>query len=245
MYITENPSSTGNATNSMNFMALKRMQRVWIALFLIAVVALSFAPVAILGSAIGWPASLRNPAASQLAAIAAKADTVAFGYALYALYSLAIAPVAVIVAWRVTALHGPWSALIISFGALSAIARLIGILRWLTVMPVLATSYTNGDAASRTTTEMIFNSINAYGGGIGEMLGVALFGGLWLLVAMIAALRNRAIPMWLSVFGVVAALMQLALLSPLLGVASVVPIAAAVTVFIIWLTAFAVTLVRK
>jgi hypothetical protein len=232
-------------TKANDLKSLPRHQRYLLAAFLVIVALLAFAPVGILGPAIGWPASLRNPAATQLSAIAANAEAVTFGYGVYALYSLAILPVAVIVAWRVTGLRGPWAALIVGFGALSAIARLIGILRWLTVMPTLAKSHASGDAATQSTTEQIFNAVNAYGGGIGELLGVALFGGLWLLFAMIAAVRNAQLPLWLSVLGLIAALMQLALFLPALGIASPVPVAIAVTIFVIWLLAFTVVLARR
>ncbi len=206
---------------------------------------LAFAPVGILGPAIGWPASLRNPAATQLAAIAAKADAVALGYGVYALYSLAILPVAVIVAWRVCDFRGPLAATVIGVAALSALARLIGILRWLTVMPELAKSHAAGDATVQATTVQIFSAINAYGGGIGELLGVALLGGLWLLLAMIGAIRNGSLPLWLSVFGLVSALLQLALVLPAVGIATPVPVAIAVTSFALWLIAFAVVFVRS
>ena len=216
--------------------------RLGIALFLIVEALLAFAPLAVLGPSIGWPASLRNPAAQQLAAIAAAPTALTLGYSVYLLYSLAILPVAVIVAWRVTGLTGKLSALIIALGALSALSRVIGILRWLTVMPMLASTYASGDSATRAAIELIFSAINSYGGGIGEILGVALFGGLWLLVAMVAALRSHTLPIWLTVFGIVAALLQLALASPTLGIGVQVPVAISVTVFVLWLLAFAAQL---
>jgi Domain of unknown function (DUF4386) len=218
---------------------LTRTTRIGLALFLLIEALLAFAPVAILGPAIGWPASLRNPAAQQLTAIAAAPSALVLGYGVYLLYSLAIAPVAIVVAWRVTHLRGPMAAMIVSFGALSAIARAIGILRWLTVMPALAVSYAAADAPTRATFEAVFNALNSYGGGIGELLGVALFGGLWLLIAMIAAIQSKCLPLWLSAFGIVAALLQIALVAPALGVATPVPVAMAVTVFVLWLIAFA------
>jgi len=49
---------------------------------LIADALLSFAPLVVLGAAIGWPASLGKPAAEQLAAIHANAGMVALGYGL-------------------------------------------------------------------------------------------------------------------------------------------------------------------
>lgn len=216
-----------------------RASRLAIALFLLIEALLAFAPVAILGPAIGWPASLRNSAAQQLTAIAAAPNALMLGYGVYLLYSLAIAPVAIVVAWRVADVRGPMAAMIVAFGALSALARVIGILRWLTVMPVLAVSYATADGTTRGMIETVFTALNSYGGGVGELLGVALFGGVWLLMAMIAALQSRRLPLWLSVFGIVAALLQIALFAPAFGVAAPAPVAIAVTAFALWLIAFA------
>ena len=219
--------------------------RIGIAAFLIVEVILAFAPLAILGPAIGWPASLRNSAAQQMVAIASEPTAVTLGYGLYLGYSVAILPVAIIVAWRVTGLRGKLSALIIGLGALSALSRVIGILRWLTVMPLLAGSYATSDVAQRASIELTFSAINSYGGGIGEVLGVALFGGLWLFTAMIAALVKRSLPLWLTLFGFVAALLQLVLALPAFGVSVQIPVAIAVTTFVVWLTALAVYVMFK
>jgi hypothetical protein len=227
-------------TQPSQFAPISSRKRYGMALLIACVAALAFAPLAILGPAIGWPASLRNTAAAQLTAIAANASAVALGYGVYALYSLAIFPLAVVVAWRVIDLHSPWAAIIIGFGALSALARVVGILRWLTVMPVLSKSHATGDPAVQATNAQIFDAINAYGGGIGELLGVALFGGLWLLIAMLVALKTCALPKWLCTLGIGSALLQLAIFAPAFGIASPIPVAAAVTSFAVWLIAFAV-----
>jgi hypothetical protein len=49
-------------------------------------------------------------------------------------------------------------------------------------MPVLAAAYTSPDtpAALRPLIEVTYTGLNAYGGGLGELLGVQLFGGLWM-----------------------------------------------------------------
>jgi hypothetical protein len=52
-------------------------------------------------------------------------------------------------------------------------------------------------------------------------------------------IQSKRLPLWLSAFGIVAALLQLALFAPALGVAAPVPVAMAVTVFVLWLIAFA------
>jgi hypothetical protein len=116
----------------------------------IAEALLSLAPVVVLGAAIGWPASLDAPAAQQLAAVGAAPDAVRLGYVLYLLYSMAVAPLLIVLAARTWgSLAHPAAATVAAFAALSALARCIGILRWLTVMPVLAQAHDGADPATR------------------------------------------------------------------------------------------------
>lgn len=97
-----------------------------LAALLVAEALLALAPMAVLGPAIGWPASLNAPAAQQLAAIAAAPGAVTQGYALYLLYSLLIAPLMILLAARsFGSLAQPLAATVAAFGALSALARRI------------------------------------------------------------------------------------------------------------------------
>jgi hypothetical protein len=215
-------------------------------LLLIAEALLSFAPVLILGAAIGWPASLDKPAAEQLAAIGANADAVALGYGLYLLYSILVAPLMIGMAARCFGgLHGPLAMTVAAFGALSALARAIGILRWLTVMPALASSYAAADPAARAQIELVFSAITEYGGGIGEMLGVSLFMALSLGTLCVAALVCGGLPRWLAALGGVSAAMLAALALPALRIEVHMPVAAAVSVLSLWMLAAGVWLLRQ
>ncbi len=212
---------------------------------LIVVALLSFAPVAILGAAIGWPASLRNPAAQQLAAIAAQPDGVAFGYAVYLLYSILIAPVMIGLAARTFGgLSQPLAATVVVFGALSALARAIGILRWLTVMPPLATAHANADPALRNQIEWLFIGLNDYGGGIGEVLGVSIFMAVSVGTLAAGALLRGGLPRWLAVLGLLSALLLAGLALPALRGPDWVPVAAAVSLLSVWMLAAGVWLLR-
>lgn len=217
--------------------------RLLIAALFITTAVLSFLPIAILGPAIGWPASLRAPAAEQLAAIAAAPTAVAAGYGVYLLYSILILPVMVLLAHRACdRLWRPVAAVIVGFAVLSVLARSIGILRWLTVMPALARQHAGESPARRQTIEMIFSAVSTYGGGIGELLGVSLFMGLSLGLAMLAALAYQTLPRWLCIFGLVSAAMLLSLFLPALGIALQIPIALAVTTVSVWMLAAGVVL---
>ncbi len=213
---------------------------------LIADALLSFAPVAILGAAIGWPASLGKPAAEQLTAIHANAGMVALGYGVYLLYSILVAPVMIGLAAKVFGgLQRPVAATVAAFGALSALARAIGILRWLTVMPALATAHAAADPATRGQIELVFTAVTRYGGGIGEVLGVALFMALALGTLCVAALSSGGMPRWLAGLGLASTVLLVGLLLPAFGAVDVVPVAAAVSVLSVWMLAAGVWALRR
>jgi Domain of unknown function (DUF4386) len=190
------------------------------ALLLIVASLLSFAPMVILGPAIGWPASLRNPAADQLMAIARSPQAVALGYGVYLLYSVLLLPV-----------------MVVAFTAISVLARCIGILRWLTVMPELAQQHAKAGEAQRSAIELVFQAVTIWGGGIGELLGVSLFMALSVGIAMAGAWLHRSLPRWLIALGAVSAVLLLAMMLPALGVAIKVPVAIAVSALTVWMLA--------
>ncbi len=215
-------------------------------ILLVAEALLSLAPVVVLGAAIGWPASLGKPAAEQLAAIAAKPDALALGYGIYLLYSVLIAPLMIALAARLAGgLNSAVGATVAAFGALSALARAIGILRWLTVMPVLATAHAVADPAARAQIELVFNAITEYGGGIGEILGVALFMALALGLLCVVAWRSRSLPRPLAALGLVSALLLASLALPSLRIDIDTPVALAVSVLSLWMLVTGVWLMRR
>jgi hypothetical protein len=205
---------------------------------LIAEGLLALAPLAILGPAIGWPASLDKPAHEQLAAIAGAPGAVTAGYGVYLLYSVLIAPVMIALAARLRGgLASPLGLTVAAFAALSTLARAIGILRWLTAMPALAAAHATSEPATRTQIELVFSALNDYGGGIGEVLGVSLFMALALGTLGVGALRGGGLPTWISVFGLVAAAALGALAVPVFGGPDVMPVAVAVSLLSAWMIA--------
>lgn len=212
-----------------------------ISLFLIFISALSFAPMVILGPAIGWPASLRNPAADQLMAIARSPQSVALGYGVYLFYSVLVLPAMALIARRVFgSLASVGAVMVVAFAAISVLARCIGILRWLTVMPELAQQHAKAADGQRSAIELVFQAVTVWGGGIGELLGVSLFMALSVGIAMAGAWVRRSLPRWLAGLGMVSALLLFSMLLPALGIAVKVPVAVAVSVLTVWMLAVGV-----
>ncbi|MFO0295388.1 MAG: DUF4386 family protein [Rhodospirillales bacterium] len=206
---------------------------------------LALAPMAILGPAIGWPASLDRPAAEQLAAIAATPGAVAAGYGVYLLYSVLIAPVMIALAAQLRGgLASPLGATVAAFAVLSTLARSIGILRWLTAMPELAAAHAVADPARRAEIELVFGALTAYGGGIGEILGVSLFMALALGTLCAGALRGGGLPNWVAAFGLVAAAALFLTVLPVFGGPDAMPVAVAVSLLSFWMLATGVRFLR-
>lgn len=170
---------------------------------------LLFIPVIILGSAINWPASLSEPPSVMLPLLIEEASAVRLGYLIYLIYSILIWPLAALTAYTLAGSTplSPMLYIASGFGGLSAIARTLGIIRWLVPMPVLAQQYTATDITpqSKEAIEVVYRMLNDYGGSIGEVLGVSFFAAFWVVLIGIAMLRSSIWPKWLGAFALVAA----------------------------------------
>ncbi len=212
---------------------------------LIAVGLLAFAPLAVLAPTIGWPASLGLPPAEQLALVQAHPAAVTLGYALYLLYSLAVAPAMLLLAHHTLGgLARPAAATVLAFASLSTLARVIGISRWLTTMPPLAAAWAAADTAGKPMVELTFLAITEFGGGVGELLGVSLFMAVSVGVFGITSWRARSLPRPLSALAVLSAVLLAALALPSLGVPVEFPVAVAVSTLSVWMVACGVWLLR-
>jgi hypothetical protein len=180
---------------------------------------LIFVPMVVLGAAINWPESLSDPADIALPRLLENEGAVRLGYVAYLIYSILFAAtMALLVRYVRGATLGVVAAVIIGFAMISALARSIGIIRWLVPAPELAESYAAVPSETeRVAIGVVFDSLNSYGGTIGEVLGVSIFAALAIGLLSIAALRSRALPVWLGVFGLIAALAVLSTAIELFG----------------------------
>jgi hypothetical protein len=200
-----------------------------------------FAPMAVLGNAIQWPDSLDYPPAKMLPLLRAQLDGVRLGYGLYLGYSLLFLVTGVLTV-RLAARSGPLGALAfiaIGAAAASARARAIGIQRWLTGSTVLAEAHAAPglSAEGRAALEAMQAAINAWGGAIGESLGVAAFAAIWALATSLLILRDRQLPAWAGLSGLaVGGVVALPALE-LFGIAPPVSIVVSTTAIQLWFMA--------
>lgn len=179
---------------------------------------LIFVPLAVLGAAIGWPASLDDPAAVALPRLLENEGAVRLGYLVYLAYSVLFLPVAIWTTRAVARADDPLVRLAIGFAVASTLARTIGILRWLTAMPELARTWVAAPPEAHPALAAVYDALNSFGGGIGEILGVSLFAAGWLACTVAAARRAAVAPSWLVLAGGVVAAVLTAPLVALLGV---------------------------
>ena len=111
--------------------------------------------------------------------------------------------------------HGPYdpnkSSLVTlsnGFAAMSAVCRSIGLCRWLFVMPTLARMYTSDDVTETTkeAIDVVYEAVNGWGGGIGELLGVSLFAASWVVCISILLIQSKKWPSWLGYLGFLVAI---------------------------------------
>lgn len=200
-----------------------------------------FAPMAVLGAAIQWPDSLDFPPAQMLPLLREQLGDVRLGYGLYLGYSLLFLVTGVLTV-RMAARPGPLGALaLIAIGAAaaSALARAIGILRWLTGSVVLAEAHAAPglSAEARAAIETMQAALNAWGGAIGESLGVAAFAAIWAIAAGALILRDRRLPVWAGVSGLVTGGLVALPALELFGIAPPVSIVLSTTAIQLWFMA--------
>lgn len=208
---------------------------------------LIFVPTVVLGAAVGWPGSLSDPASVALPRLADNEGAVRFGYAAYLLYSVLFAVTITMLARLVEGdLVKGVRRLIIGFAIASAIARSLGIVRWLAPMPELADAYsTAADDGQRYTIERLYDALNSYGGTIGEALGVGLFAAISIGLLSVGLLRSGVIPRWVGVWSVIAAVALVLGVVEFFGVDPGPLLTVTVTVVQLWFLAIGLWLLRR
>lgn len=198
----------------------------------------------ILAPAIDWPASLDLPAAEMLPLILAESGAVFAGYLSYLIHALLLIPIAALLPSALELGQGRGRAALL-LGGLAGFAKALGITRWIFLMPGLAAAYTapGADGATQAAIDTVYAAFNAYAGGVGEILGVGLFAGLWTIILGSALIGAGA--RVLGWAGIGAALMLFTTLPSVVGIEKPVLLTLSGIIWQLWTFALAVHLWRR
>ena len=94
-----------------------------------------------------------------------------------------------------------------TLGVISGIVQIIGLLRWVFVVPVIANNYvTARDPAMKEIAKSSFQTIHQFGGVmIGEHLG-QLFTIIWTIMVSIASIKLKYFTNWVSWLGIISSI---------------------------------------
>jgi hypothetical protein len=134
----------------------------------------------ILSTTINWPVSLDDPASIALPRIIQFFQPIMTGYTCYLTVGILFIPATIALNARLR-VSEPIAQATLALAIFSAVAKSIGISRWLFAMPILARAY-QIPGADKATIGVVFDMLNEYAGSIGEILGVGLLSGIWTLL---------------------------------------------------------------
>jgi hypothetical protein len=172
--------------------------------------AVSFAVAAtVLSSTFDWPDILREPGSVVLPAYAAGGTSLVWTWFATA-WTYAILGVPILLLPAVLGRRDDAALRVATtLGAASVLLSLVGFLRWVFVVPQLAQSYVTGDAATQAAVEAAWTAQHQFGGALlGEHLS-QLLAIAWSVTLSIIVVRDRVLPRWLGVAGLVVSALYL------------------------------------
>ena len=139
-----------------------------------------------------------------------------------------------------------------TFGVISIIVQLIGLLRWVFVIPVIANSYTGStDPVIQQSAIISFQTVHQLGGVLlGEHLG-QLFTVIWTIMLSVAFMKLNFFPKWVSWFGIFSAVIYFLAQAELFAtVISGFPVWSAAgmigsSLWLLWLIIIGILFIRK
>jgi hypothetical protein len=161
------------------------------------------ASFALLGKRFDYPDILRRPTSEILERFRAGGSSLIVLWWAFMLSGLLLIAGAVLLG-QVLGLGGI-VLLATTTGVLAGLVQMLGLLRWVYVVPTLARAYADPtlSAEQREVQGAVFRALHQYlGVGVGEHLGY-LFTGLWSVLIGIGVIQGTALPTWLGWPGIV------------------------------------------
>lgn len=171
-------------------------------------------PFSILGAIFDYPNILREPTGEVLTLFKQGGATLIATWYAFAFAAVLLIIVAKLVQQVLKNEHETILSLATTFGILAGIMQVLGLIRWVFVVPMLANAYTDATstAATKDAAVMVFQGFHQYAGvAIGEHLG-QLFTAIWIVLISVAMLDSAVFRRWQGKIGIsIAVLMFLGL----------------------------------
>jgi hypothetical protein len=176
------------------------------ALFILGAVFINIPYTALIAN-FDYPEILRQPAGEILAAYARGGNSLILTWLAFAWSGLPILLAMLLLPKVLGAGKSPWMSLATAFGVIGAVAQMIGLLRWVFVVPSLAQAYVaspTGEVTKEAAT-LVFQSIHQFGGVLlGEHIG-QMFTILWVALVSAEILRSGQPAVWVGWLGLITA----------------------------------------
>lgn len=161
------------------------------------------ASFALLGNRFDYPDILRRPAGEILERFRAGGSSLIILWWTFMLSGLLLIAGAVLLGQVLG--FGGIIPVATTFGVLAGLVQMLGLLRWVYLVPALARAYTDPalNADQREAQAVVFRALHQYlGVGVGEHLGY-LFTGIWSVLIGVSVTQTTALPTWLGWPGIV------------------------------------------
>lgn len=158
---------------------------------------------ALLGKRFDYPDILRRPATEVLDRFRAGGSSLILLWWMFMLSGLLLIP-AVVLLGQALGFTGIVP-LAVTVGVLAGLVQMLGLLRWVYLVPSLARSNVDPglESGQREANIAVFRAMHQYlGVGVGEHLGY-LFTGIWSVLTGIAIVGRDLIPTWMGWVGIV------------------------------------------
>lgn len=179
-------------------------QEKWIGYMLIAGAIGVFIPYTILTITFNYPDILRQESAIILTEFHKGGAPLIFTWLAFALLGIPLLIAYSLIGQKLETKmpHIRW---VTTIGIISGVVQIIGLLRWVFVVPVLATEFVNtNNQATQEAIKISFKVMHQFGGVLlGEHVG-QLFTVIWTVFISAALLKVSIIPKWLAFLGFVA-----------------------------------------
>ena len=161
------------------------------------------ATFALLGTRFDYPDILRRPTAEILERFRAGGSSLILLWWMFMLSGLLLITGAVLLGQVLR--FGGIVPVATTIGVLAGLVQMLGLLRWVYVVPSLARAYADPtlEPEQREVHAVVFRALHQYlGVGVGEHLGY-LFTGVWSVLIGVGVIQGTALPTWLGWPGVV------------------------------------------